>query len=154
MAFGSLAPHDTGQNSQESMETLRAQQGHLIAGKRSVQMFPTGTTELPLPNGMARTVNHRGAFHFNPKHVTAHKIHAASAKGEENKLLDLGPFSKPEIAQRVIAGEHPVVVMEHDPAAAEIRAAAGTHKTVAKQARYFERTKQPGNSVTFGSLAP
>ena len=142
---------DTGFNVPESKDTLLLQQKRLLSGKRAVQMFPTGTTELELPDGMWRITNHRGVFHYNPEKITPEDILYLSDRGHENEFLELGPYSKPEIQQRVALGEVPSVVIECTPTGVEVRTALGTTHTMNRQKDYFERTKEQGNQVYCGS---
>lgn len=139
---------DTGQCIPESLATLQAQQAQLIAGRRDAQMFPIGTAELPLPAGLDRHRGRRGIFHFWPDRVSSTQIDVLSAAGRENVLLLLGPYSKPEIAERVRAGEQPRCVVEYLPDGTELRAAVGTDVTIPEQIDYFEVTKDdPANTV-------
>lgn len=143
---------DTGENTQEDLVTLLEQQGRLIAGKRSAQMFPIGTMELTLPEGMHRAVNKRGVFHFNPHKITRQKLLSLSEQGRENEFLELGPYSKPEIMKRVQAGESLTTVCEYSASGVEIRTAIGTNKTVVEQEQYFKKTKADGSVVFCGGI--
>ena len=143
---------DTGQCVPETAATLAIQQAQLVTGKRHVQMFPTGTPELPVPAGMGRYRNERGIFHFRPDAIHAGKIAALSGEGRENEFLMLGPINKHEVAMRILAGESLLCVTEHTPDGIEVRSAAGTDKTIDEQHDYFERTKEPGNTVTIGEM--
>lgn len=146
---------DTGQCIPESAATLVAQQSQLLAGRRDAQMFPLGTDELPLPDGMARHKNGRGVFHFRPERLTAADIETLSRDGRENEILLLGPLSKPEIARRVRNGEQPVCISERTPDGVEIRTAVGTDRTMQEQIDYFEITKDdPSNVVEVVDLLP
>lgn len=143
---------DTGLCVPESDATLMYQRAQLIAGKRDVQMFPLGTPELPIPSDFARHQNARGVFHFRPDAISAETIEALSSEGRENELLNLGPISKPDVANRLLAGESLLCVTEYSPDGVEVRSAAGTDKTAAEQRDYFERTKEPGNLITVCGL--
>jgi len=138
---------DTGMNAPESIETLIEQQRRLINGNRAVQMFPAGTKELPMPQNMLRAENLRGVFHYNPNLITEQRLQELSAIGRENEFLELGPYSKAEILQRVAAGEEPMAVVEYTPDGTEVRAALACTSTVAEQAEYFNRTKTLCNIV-------
>lgn len=144
---------DTGLCIPETAATLAVQQGLLIAGKRNVQMFPTGTDELPMPQGFGRHQNARGVFHFRPDVISGDVIETLSAEGRENEFLHLGPIGKPEVAKRLLAGESLLCVTEYEPDGTEVRSAAGTDKTIDEQCGYFERTKQPGNAILICNLA-
>lgn len=96
----------------ETETTLKLQQKALVEGRRACQMFPTGTKELPLPDGMERIKTERGVFHFNPDEMDAVSIVAASNSGEENLVLGLGPYSKAEIMKLAANGEKVVCVVE------------------------------------------
>jgi hypothetical protein len=143
---------DTGLCVPETAATLALQQAQLVAGKRDVQMFPLGTTELPLPNRMRRFQNSRGVFHYRPEAIFAGTIAALSGEGRENEFLMLGSISKSEVAKRILAGESLLCVTEYAPDGVEVRSAAGTDRTVAEQREYFERTKELGNLIVISSL--
>jgi hypothetical protein len=143
---------DTGRNVPESFETLKSQQKVLIEGRRTVQMFPTGTPELELPDGKQRYVNGRGIFHYNPRFMTEDLIELFSSKGQENVLLMLGPFSKDEIVQRVMMGEQALTVTEYTPSGVELRCALGTVNTASLQRLYFEATKEPDGIIIVGGF--
>jgi hypothetical protein len=146
---------DTGQCIPEALATLLAQQSQLVTGRRDAQMFPLGTDELPLPEGMARHKNGRGIFHFRPERLTCADIETLSRDGRENEILLLGPYSKPEIAHRVRFGEQPVCISERTPEGVEIRTAVGTVETMQEQIDYFEITKDdPSNVVEVVELLP
>lgn len=144
---------DTGRCVPESSDSLLLQQEQLNRGKRHVQMFPTGTVELSLPAGLCRHQNARGVFHYRATSISAAEIETSSALGKENEFLMLGPYSKPEIADRYLAGETLLTVTEYTPAGVELRCATGTNATIAEQRDYFERTKEPGNSIVVGNLS-
>lgn len=138
---------DTGLNIPESLKTLLAQQAQLKAGKRHVQMFPAGLMELPLPDGIERHQNQRGVFHFRPDVISPDAIDRLSATSRENEILNLGPYNKSDVAERMEQGEGLVAVAEVDPDGVEVRAAAGTLSTLPEQIRYFEATKEEANTV-------
>ena len=104
---------DTGQNAQETPETLQHQQRDLRDGRRPVQMFPAGTEGLPAPPGFHATTNERGTFHYDPTKITEDEIHDLSRQGRENEFLELGPVSKAEVEERVARGEKPVAITEY-----------------------------------------
>lgn len=143
---------DTGICAPESVLTLLRQQLQLTRGVRDVQMFPAGTAELPLPDGFARHQNARGVFHFRDGKITAARIEALSADGRENLLLNLGPYSKSDIAERARRGETVTCIAEFTPAGVELRCAAGTDGTIAAQRAYFEETKEPDGIIVIGQL--
>jgi hypothetical protein len=152
--FGSLAPHgDSGKNIPESQGTLREQQKQLKSGRKSAQMFPTNTSELPLPAGMHRAVTPRGVFHFNPSKVSRHQVVGLSAAGRENEILGMGPHSKSDVANRVQSGEPLMAVTERRPNGTEVKAAAGTPSTAPAQISAFHASKTPGNSIGIESIA-
>jgi hypothetical protein len=141
---------DTGLNVPESGATLRIQQAQLMTGKRHVQMFPIGTPELPLPRGCERHQNSRGVYHFRADAISPDQIDTLA--GRENEFLNLGPFSKPEIAARVIAGETPLTIAERTADGVEVRCAVGTVNTLDEQRSFFERTREPGNVIVVDDL--
>lgn len=142
---------DTGMNVPESLDTLKAQQAQLVAGKRHVQMFPQGHGELPLPAGLDRHENDRGVFHFRPSFISARTIDALA--GRENEFLNLGPYNKSDVSERMARGETLLAIVEHDANGIEVRAAAGTDSTLPEQRAFFERTKDAGNTVTICNFA-
>lgn len=143
---------DTGVCAPECVATLLIQQRQLVEGRRVAQMFPLGTCELPLPHDCERMENARGVFHFRPEKITAQGIRSMSANGCENLFLNLGPFSKSEIAVRAMAGETVTCITEFAPGGVEVRCAAGTDGTAAEQLAYFESTKEPDSIVVVGQL--
>lgn len=136
----------------EPDDTLQAQQAQLLSGDRSAQMFPTGTPELPLPNGMQRTEGVSGVFH-HVADISPATVQGLSVQGRENELLDLGPYSKPEIMQRIAQGEHPVAIVERSPEGVEVRAAVGTAQTAQAQLAAMHRTKSPRNTISVEDLS-
>jgi hypothetical protein len=144
-----LAALDTGRNVPESAATLLEQQKQMLAGKRPAMMFPKGTEEIALPEGMKRVENERGVFHYDPKKITGDEILSASRDGRENELLALGSVSKPEAEARAAAtGEKLVAVTERTPAGVEVKSVVGTTGTAAQQASELEKSKTPGNTIT------
>jgi hypothetical protein len=143
---------DTAITAPEDIKTLKFQQNQLISGKRTVQMFPNGTEELPLPAKMEKCQNLRGVFHYNPKKITSEEILKLSRVGRENEFLLLGPFCKPEIVNRILSGEKFVPITEYSEEGVEIRSAAGTDKTIEAQLCYFERTKEPTSRIVVGTV--
>lgn len=143
---------DTGICAPESMLTLLRQQLQLMNGRRDVQMFPAGTEELPLPEGFLRHQNVRGVFHFRHAFISAARIDALSEDGRENLFLNLGPYSKTDIAVRALAGEKMTCIAEYTPAGVELRCAAGTDGTIEKQRAYFNETKEPDGIIVIGLL--
>lgn len=144
---------DTGLNIPESPKTLLAQQAQLLAGKRHVQMFPSGLNELPLPDGLARHQNQRGVFHFLRSAISPSEIDRLGFVGRENEILNLGPYNKADIAGHMERGEKLVAIAEFDPEGTEVRAAAATASTLPEQVRYFEATKDEGNRIEILDMA-
>lgn len=140
---------DTDKNVPESDKTLFLQQDQLMRGLRPAQMFPNGTEELGLPENMQRVQTPRGVFHYNPSQITAEQIKAASAAGEENLILGLGPISKPAAEARAAkTGEPLVVTTERAADGTEIKSAVGTTGTAAAQAAALNASKSPGSTVS------
>lgn len=139
---------DLGLNIPESIDTLLLQQQRLKAGKRYVQMFPVNSDELSLPEGMSRLITDRGVFHYNPAKISARQIWLLSQNERENEFLELGPYNKADVFEKIQAGEVFLTIMEVTPEGVEVRAAAGCTSTVAEQLDFFEQTKEPKNTVT------
>jgi hypothetical protein len=142
---------DTGQNAPESMETLQIQQRQLLRGIRDVQMFPIGTFELEVPFGFARCDNDRGVFHYNSDKIDIFRINMLSQIGRENEFLNLGPYNKTDIVERHLAGEELRYITEYTDLGVEVRSVVGVPSTLEEQYRYFERTKEPGNTIVVGN---
>lgn len=138
---------DTGLNKPERPADLRAQQQQLVKHDRAVQMFPLGTSELPLPAGIQRVETPRGVFHYNPRQMTADEILSASQEGRENELLGLGPFSKPEVLRRAQAGEPMATVVERGPNGEELRGATVVPSTAEATLAAMEENKSVGSTV-------
>lgn len=148
MASGGGVKGDKQQTLPESEDTLIAQQHQLRAGHRRAQMFPHGTRELSLPPGMKRTEAHNGVFHHDPRRISEEEIKKLSAANREHEILDLGPYSKEEIAHRVLhRGERPLAIVERDHRGTEVRSSAGTHATAHHQLAEMEKTKSPGHRL-------
>lgn len=141
---------DTGKCAPEGRETLLLQQGQLLTGKRHVQMFPIGTTELQLPTGFHRHEGKRGVFYYNASKITSDEIEELSTRGRENEFLNLGRFSKIEIYRKYLHGEPLIFVTELTPDKTEVRCAVGTLTTVQEQQAYFNQTKEPENTIVIG----
>ena len=148
------APVDTGTNLQQPSADLLAEQEELISGQRAVQMFPTNTAPLDLPEGMKKTKTRRGIFHYNPnatlpdgRKVTEGLIQQLSAKGRENELLGLGDRSKQEVAAAAPSEGGVTVVSEMTPEGARARSAATTVADAERQAQAMRETAAPENNV-------
>lgn len=146
-AAAASSARDTGQNIPESRTTLEAQQQQLLEGRRPAQMFPAGTDELPLPEGMERIETPRGVFHFNPAEITRDQIREASAAGRENDVLALGPNSKADVAEHTATGEPEIAVTERQPDGAEVKGAVSTPSLAPETVAALEQTKTPGNTI-------
>lgn len=143
---------DTGKCVSESLATLLLQQRQLIEGRRKVQMFPTGTIELVLPDSFCRHENFRGVFHYDGKKITSFEIDFIGLLGRENVFLNLGPYSKDDIVQRISKGESLTCISEITMDGTEIRTAVSTNKTLPIQRSYFEETKEPNSLILEGVL--
>ena len=143
---------DTAQNIPESTKTLLLQQDQLVQGLRPAQMFPKGSPELPLPDGLERLETERGIFHYNPRQIRGDNLKLLSDQGRENEILALGPVSKPEAEARARATGEPVVsVTERAADGTEIKTAVGTTGTAAAQVAALNATKSPGSTVAVES---
>lgn len=74
-----------------------------------------------------------------------------SSFGRENEFLNLGPYSKNDVAQSMLEGAELTFITEYTSFGVEVRCAAGTNKTANAQREYFEMTKEPGNMVVVGA---
>ena len=148
-----LAGLDTRKNVAETTATLAAQQEQLLAGRRAAQMFPVDaegnvTNELPLPEGMQRVETERGVFHYNPEQITADEIFSASAKGAENRALNLGSTSKPEAeAAAAQNNEALVTITERTPDGTEVRSAVINQSAAARTQAEMQPGLTPGNTL-------
>jgi len=143
---------DTGMNTPERPADLQAQQQQLARGDRAAQMFPLGTPELPLPEGMQRVETPRGVFHFDPRQITADEVLSASKAGRENDVLGLGPYSKPEVLERHAAGEPLAAMVERGPTGEELRGAVVTPSTAPETQAAMESAKSDGSAVRLEPL--
>lgn len=136
----------------ETTATLMHQQQALIEGRRACQMFPTGTTPLPLPKGMDEIETKRGVFHFNPDEIDAVSIVSASDAGEENLLLNLGPYSKAEVMREAMKGgkdNELVCVVERAESGEEVLAAVTVAKWADEIKALMEKHMADGSFVAF-----
>lgn len=150
-----LSYNDTGLNIPEIKETLLLQQQQMTSGKRKAQMFPIGTQELDLPDGLERVETPRGVFHFDPKVIQMEEVVQSSERHMENEILGFGPYNKEDIAKRVKSGEQLFVVTERSPDGVEIKAVAATKSTIPIQLLVLEASKLSDSIVsieTIGSL--
>lgn len=131
----------------ESAATLKLQQDALIEGVRHVQMFPTGTEPLPLPDGFAQLKTPRGVFHYNPDEIKPKDIKAASAKGEENLLLGYGPYSKVAVLESLKEGEKPFAICEVSSEGVEVRCAIASKATEKQALEAMRASAGPDNVV-------
>lgn len=133
----------------EARETLALQYDQLLRGIRVAMLFPGIMQEpdgLELPVGFAGMVTPIGIFYFDPRIVSPDELRRGLAGGYLNCFLNLGEYSKADIAARIAKrGEHGVAVVEASPEGTEVRAAWGTIETANNQLRYFEETKTPGH---------
>lgn len=139
---------DEGKTIPESAKTLEHQLRLLIEGRRKAVMYPKGGNPAPeAPDGAGVTITPDGTFHFNPALVTEEQIHEASRQHRLNEVLGLGPYSKQDIAKRIIQGEHPVAVVARDSDGHEVISAAGTHATAAEQIEAMRHQVPEGGSI-------
>lgn len=146
-------PLDTGKNIPESTQTLQLQQQQLVDGRRPAQMFPLGTPELPLPDGMRRLETARGVFHYNPFVISAADVQKAAATGRENEILGIGPHSKADVeAVARQTGESPMVLTERAPNGAEVKGSLTVPSLARDQGAAIEASKTLGNTVSVEPL--
>jgi hypothetical protein len=141
---------DTGICAVESPATLALQQRQMVDGRRDVQMFPLGTPELDLPEGMARCTTTRGIFHYRPAAISKQRICTLSTLGRENEFLLLGPYSKYDVAVHAKRYGQPVVFITEYVGETELRSACATLGTLPELEAYFEATKEPGGRIAVG----
>jgi hypothetical protein len=91
-------------------------------------------------------------FHFRPEEISSSQIESLSRIGRENEILNLGPFSKADIVDRVNAGEQPLCLTERAASGTEIRSASATASTIPVQRQYFETTREPDSSIEVRGL--
>ena len=146
----SAAPQieDEGKTIPESETTLEHQRRLLLDGRRKAVMYPKGGSAAPEPpEGAGETITPDGTFHFNPALVTEEQIHEASRQRRLNDVLGLGPYSKQDIANRIVQGEHPIAVVARDSDGHEVVSAAGTHATAAEQIEAMRHQVPEGGSI-------
>lgn len=139
---------DTGSNLPETPDSLKAQQHEVLVGRRPAMMFPAGTPELPLPQGLRRVETPRGVFHFDPLQISAQDIADASAEGRENEILGLGPLSKDDVIEESLrTGEKPVAITQRDKMGNEIRSSLATPSSIPDQSDEILRSAPDDHSV-------
>jgi len=145
---GEIDTNDEGKTLPESDKTLEHQRQLLLEGRRKAVMYPKGGNPAPeAPDGAGETITPDGTFHFNPALVTEEQIHEASRQHRLNEVLGLGPYSKQDIAKRIMQGEHPVAVVARDHEGHEVVSAAGTHATAAEQIEAMRHQVPEGGAI-------
>jgi len=151
------AVNDQGATIPECKRTLALQVQQLMAGLRPAMLFPRTVDgidrSVPLPNRMGSVTTDDGLFYFDPALISTADIVKAAELGTLNTVLMMGPYSKADIAGRVIAGELPLAVTECDPNGVEVKTAWGTHMTAPVQVEAMEASKTPGHDVFITSPA-
>lgn len=137
----------------ETHETLVRQQAQLILEKRMAQMFPLGTPELPLPEGMCCFHADHGVFHYNPKLVSRADLETAIVLRQENLILNLGLYSKAEVINHCAPGDPEQCIVERYPDGVELRCTVTCAFTLPEQMHYFESTKEPDTTITIEPAA-
>lgn len=144
---------DTGQNLPERPADLKAQREQLMQRRRVAMLYPVGTPEGQLPKGMKRVTTDAGVFHYNPEKIDETTVKYVSAKGQENLILGLGPFSKEDILKRAAqTGEQLVSVTETTQDGATPRAAIGTTGTASTQMEAMKKDADPNNTIQTENL--
>jgi len=126
----------------EAADTIQAQQEKLVNGEVPAMLFPVGTQELAVPEGLARVERPEGVVHYDPREMTAQQAQRLPI----NEILGYVQ-PKEEVLQRAARGEPATVVAETTPAGREVRAAAVSATQAPAQAQLFEQTATPGNRV-------
>lgn len=126
----------------EAADTIQAQQEKLVNGEVPAMLFPVGTQELAVPEGLARIERPEGVVHYDPREMNAQQAQRLPV----NEILGYVQ-PKEEVLQRAARGEPATVVAETTPAGREVRAAAVSATQAPAQAQLFEQTATPGNRV-------
>ncbi len=126
----------------EAADTIQAQQEKLVNGEVPAMLFPVGTQELAVPEGLARVERPEGVVHYDPMSINAQQAERLPV----NEILGYVQ-PKEEVLQRAARGEPATVVAETTPAGREVRAAAVSATQAPAQAQVFEQTATPGNRV-------
>lgn len=128
----------------ERTATLVLQQAQLLTGRRVAQMFPLGTPELPLPEGLVRLVTTEGVFHYWPKYE--YLVLNAIEANQLNMILMLGPYNKEHVLRRIKRDEAPLCIVERIQGV-ELRCTITSRATIEAQMTYFDATKEPNSEV-------
>jgi hypothetical protein len=140
--------HDAGITTPESPLTLAYQRQALMDGVRPAMLYPANGHPAPEPPEGAHAVMTRdGVFHYNPNMTSAEHIHAASRAGRLNEVLGLGPYSKDDIAKRMMQGEKLMNIVVRDANDHEVVSVAGTPYTAHEQAQHLARHMPEGGSI-------
>ncbi len=144
---------DTGRNVPESKATLEEQVKAVKERRQRAVMYPAGTSELPLPEGLQRIQTARGVFHYDPAQTTAEEIESASNAQEENRVLGLGPASKAQVVAQAMRGEPMAAVVERTPGGVEVKAAVATPSTAPAAMGEMAARRGAGNTVQVEPVA-
>lgn len=126
----------------ETVDTLLAQQAKVENGEAPAMIFPVGTQELALPEGLARIERPEGIVHYDPSVMSAEQVTAAPL----NSLLGYVQ-PKADVLEQQARGVPATVVTETTPEGREVRTAAVSQPLAQQQANLFEQQKTPGNVV-------
>lgn len=135
----------------ESPETIEAQREALKAGTKKAVLYTPGTVLPEELGGRFKRISlpNVGVFDYDSRQISAADIRALNKFGRLNEVLELGPYSKQDVAQSAAAGAPPAAVVERTPEGTEVKAATATTETVPDQVPAMEATKlAPENIVT------
>ena len=127
----------------EATDTLLAQQEQVISGRAPAMIFPVGTQELALPEGLARVERPEGVVHYDPSVMTQEQM----LRMPINRMLGYVQ-PKADVLTQQARGVPATVVAEMTPQGQEVRAAVVSQPLAQQQANLFEQRKTPGNVVT------
>ena len=138
---------DHGKTVPESPRTLELQRQMLMQGKRKAMLYTPGTPIPPPIQGIMGVRTPQGVIHYNPSLISHEEVVHASQNNRLNELLGLGPYSKDDVAEKVMGGEPLLAVVSRDQNGHEAVSAAGTPSTANEQIASLHEHAPEGGSV-------
>ena len=138
---------DHGKTVPESPRTLELQRQMLMQGKRKAMLYTPGTPIPPPIQGIMGVRTPQGVIHYNPSLISHEEVVHASQNNRLNEVLGLGPYSKDDVAEKVMGGEPLLAVVSRDQNGHEAVSAAGTPSTANEQIASLHEHAPEGGSV-------
>tara|TARA_R110000868_G_scaffold187316_1_gene429818 strand:- start:6131 stop:10426 length:4296 start_codon:yes stop_codon:yes gene_type:complete len=138
---------DHGKTVPESPRTLELQRQMLMQGKRKAMLYTPGTPIPPPIQGIMGVRTPQGVIHYNPSLISHEEVVHAAKNNRLNEVLGLGPYSKDDVAEKVMGGEPLLAVVSRDQNGHEAVSAAGTPSTANEQIASLHEHAPEGGSV-------